>query len=141
MFVLDTDLVTLLEEAHSSASERLAARLDRIPADEVMTTIVTYEEQTRGWLAYMARSKLLKQQVDAYRRLERHVDFYRKIAILPFDESAATEFQRLKRLRVRVGTMDLRIAAVVLARGATLLSRNLADFRKVPGLAIADWST
>jgi tRNA(fMet)-specific endonuclease VapC len=36
--------------------------------------------------------------------------------------------------------MDLKIAAIVRARGATLLSRNLVDFRKVPGLKVADWT-
>ena len=36
--------------------------------------------------------------------------------------------------------MDLKIAAIVLANGATLLSRNLSDFRKVPGLKVEDWT-
>ena len=42
--------------------------------------------------------------------------------------------------RVRIGTMDLKIAAIVLAHDATLLSRNLSDFRKVPGLKVEDWT-
>jgi predicted nucleic acid-binding protein len=57
-----------------------------------------------------------------------------------FDERAATEFQRLRRSRLRIGTMDLKIAAIVLAHDATLLSRNLSDFRKVPGLKVEDWT-
>jgi tRNA(fMet)-specific endonuclease VapC len=36
--------------------------------------------------------------------------------------------------------MDLKIAAIVLAHDATLLSRNLSDFRKVPGLKVEDWT-
>jgi tRNA(fMet)-specific endonuclease VapC len=36
--------------------------------------------------------------------------------------------------------MDLKIAAIVLAQDATLLTRNLPDFRKVPRLKIADWT-
>jgi tRNA(fMet)-specific endonuclease VapC len=36
--------------------------------------------------------------------------------------------------------MDLKIATIVLTRDATLLSRNLSDFGKVPGLRIADWT-
>jgi tRNA(fMet)-specific endonuclease VapC len=35
--------------------------------------------------------------------------------------------------------MDLRIAAIALAHDALLLSRNLKDFRKVPGLCVDDW--
>ena len=53
--------------------------------------------------------------------------------VLEFDRPAARVFVDLKRSRIRVGTMDLKIAAIVLARDATLLSRNLGDFRKVPG--------
>jgi len=36
--------------------------------------------------------------------------------------------------------MDLKLASIVLLRNATLLSRNLGDFRKVPGLKVEDWS-
>ena len=36
--------------------------------------------------------------------------------------------------------MDLKIAAIVLASNATLLTKNSSDFRKVPGLAVADWT-
>lgn len=36
--------------------------------------------------------------------------------------------------------MDLRIACIALVTSSTLLSRNLRDFRKVPGLAVEDWT-
>jgi len=88
----------------------------------------------------MARAKSLAQQVEAYAKLKVHLVSYRNILVLDFDESAANEFQRPRRLRIRIGTMDLRIAAIVLAQDATLLSRNLSDFRKVPGLKVEDWT-
>jgi tRNA(fMet)-specific endonuclease VapC len=56
-----------------------------------------------------------------------------------FDEAAAQEFERLRKLRVRIGTMDLKIAAIALANDALLLSANLRDFKKVPGLRIESW--
>ncbi len=85
-------------------------------------------------------ARTLLQQVSAYKRLGRHLDLYRRIRVLEFDETAATEFQRLRQTRIRVGTMDLKIAAVVLAHDGTLLSRNLRDFHKVPGLKVEDWT-
>jgi tRNA(fMet)-specific endonuclease VapC len=65
---------------------------------------------------------------------------YRFIPLLDFDAAAAVEYQRLSRSRLRVGSMDLKIAAITLANDATLITRNLSDFRKVPGLNIEDCS-
>jgi tRNA(fMet)-specific endonuclease VapC len=140
MVVLDTDHLSLLERRESEASRNLQARLDLLDAGSWATTIVTYEEQTRGWLAYMGRAKTMAQEIDAYARLRTHLQSYRYIVLLDFDERAAIEFQRLRRSRIRIGTMDLKIAAIVLTLDATLLTTNLSDFRKIPGLKIADWT-
>jgi tRNA(fMet)-specific endonuclease VapC len=141
MVVLDTDHVTLVEWGQGEDAQRLRARLEQFPAEERATTIITFEEQTRGWLAYLARARTVAEMVKAFGKLSRHLDVYRPMQVLRFDERAAAEFQRLHKLRLRIGTKDLQIAAVVLARGATLLSRNLSDFRQVPGLTVEDWTT
>ena len=60
--------------------------------------------------------------------------------MLDFDEAAAAKFEDLQRLRLRIGTMDLKIAAIAVSRGATVLSRNLKDFGRVPGLKAEDWT-
>jgi tRNA(fMet)-specific endonuclease VapC len=57
MVVLDTDHLTLLEIRQSAGSQVLRVRLDQLDTGSRATTIVTYEEQTRGWMAYMARAK------------------------------------------------------------------------------------
>jgi tRNA(fMet)-specific endonuclease VapC len=67
------------------------------------------------------------------------VDFAAR-AMLDFDATSANEVTRLKKLKVRIGTMDLKIAAIVLAHNAKLITRNLIDFRKVPGLVAEDWA-
>ncbi len=141
MVVLDTDHITLLEQARGEDFRRLTDRLGDLPASDRVTTIISYEEQTCGWLAYISRARTLSQQIDAYRKLNHHLDTYRGIEVLEFDEKAATEFQRLRNLGVRVGTMDLKIASIVLALGAKLLSRNLSDFRRIPNLDIEDWTS
>jgi tRNA(fMet)-specific endonuclease VapC len=68
------------------------------------------------------------------------LDNYCRISVLVFDVPAAATFQQLRRMRLRIGTMDLKIAAIVLSREATLLSRNLIDFGRVPGLQVEDWT-
>jgi tRNA(fMet)-specific endonuclease VapC len=140
MVVLDTDHLSLLESITSSERDRLVSRLEEFPADEIATTIITHEEQTRGWLAYVAGARTVAGQVKAYAKLRKHLQTYRDITVLDFDDRAAHQFQSLREARVRIGSMDLKIAAIVLAHDVTLLSRNLADFRKVPNLRVEDWT-
>jgi predicted nucleic acid-binding protein len=54
--------------------------------------------------------------------------------------AAATTIEQLIQHRIRIGTMDLKIAAIVLSRGATLLTCNQRDFGQVPGLRFEDWT-
>ena len=62
------------------------------------------------------------------------------MTVLPFDVRAAAHFDELKGQRIRVGTQDLKIAAIALANDATVLTRNTQDFSRVPGLKFEDWS-
>jgi tRNA(fMet)-specific endonuclease VapC len=140
MVILDTDLVSLLQAEDSKPKAVLSARLRGLQSVGVATTIVTYEEQMRGWLAYKARAKGVTQEAVAYGKLKNHIENYRTIVVLDFDGYAAAEYQRLRGRRIRIGTMDLKIAAIAILHDATLATRNLADFRKVPGLRIEDWT-
>ena len=140
MNVLDTDHLSLLERADSPERQRLQARLDASGEAPPTATIISYEEQVRGWLSYLARARSLQVQIDGYQRLLRQHRHYCSLRILHFDEQAAVEFQRLRKSRLRLATMDLKIAAITLVRGATLLTRNMGDFGKVPGLQVDDWT-
>jgi tRNA(fMet)-specific endonuclease VapC len=60
--------------------------------------------------------------------------------VLHFDSAAAATFANLTASRVRIATMDLRIAAIALTRGLILVTRNQVDFEKVPRLQIEDWT-
>ena len=138
MYLFDTDHITALDRG-GEEGERLRTHLAHIPPEEVAVSVVSYEEQIRGWLAYIAQLRAVDRQVAGYHRLERMLEFYCVTPLLPFDARAAEQFQRLWVARIRIGTMDLKIAAIALANDAILLSRNLTDFSKVPALRVEDW--
>ena len=94
----------------------------------------------RGWLAFIAKSKTIEQRVYAYKKLHPFLESYRNTLVLDFDEAAAEVFQKLKSQKIRIGTMDLKIAAIAFSRNAILISRNLADFEQVPDLVVEDWT-
>ena len=139
MWLLDTDYLSILERGGSDALP-IQMRLDQVPVDEVGTTIVNYEEQMRGWLSRAAQASTPTQLQRTYALLEDHVATFRALTVLSFDAQAASEFERLVKARIRIGTMDLRIAAICLANDATLLTRNSKDFGQVPELKFEDWS-
>ncbi|MEO6751169.1 MAG: type II toxin-antitoxin system VapC family toxin, partial [Chthoniobacteraceae bacterium] len=65
MFVLDTDQLSVLEGPDVALRQTLVARLAP-QADALFTTIISVEEQMRGWLAEIRRTNDPRQQVRAY---------------------------------------------------------------------------
>jgi tRNA(fMet)-specific endonuclease VapC len=140
IYILDTDVFTIAELPDSREYGTLHSRVLELTTDDALvTTIVTYEEQTRGWLAYAAKSQRTTHQIKAYARLGKHLRTYSGFRVLDFDESAAREFDRLRGLKLRTGSADLKIAAITISQNAILISRNLADFKKIPDLHVEDW--
>ncbi len=137
MLVLDTDHLVEFDRG-SAVGAALQHKIDNA-GEEVATTIISVEEQFRGWLAQIHRQQDPHQQIVAYQRLQRRIEFFAAWYVLPWDTDSASTFQGLRKNRIRIGTMDLKIASIVLAHNATLLSRNLRDFQQVPGLRVEDW--
>ena len=103
-------------------------------------SIVTIEEQLRGWLAYVAKAPAVEGAIKGYSKLREVIQRFSEINVLDFDSKAAKVFVELKSQGVRVGTMDLRIAAIAIANDLTLLTRNTIDFERVPNLRFEDWA-
>jgi tRNA(fMet)-specific endonuclease VapC len=65
------------------------------------------------------------------------------ISILPFDDRAASFAARLRydlgQSGIAIGLVDTLIAGTVLAHGAKLISHNIREFARVPGLQVEDW--
>jgi len=130
----------LLQRENILVSSRLQGNLDRFSSEEIYTTIISFEEQMRGWLSFVARSRTLEQQIYAYQKLHEFLKTYRNALILDFDEKAADVFQELKSQKIRVGTMDLKIAAIAVSNNAILVSRNVSDYEQIPNLTVHDWT-
>jgi tRNA(fMet)-specific endonuclease VapC len=140
MIILDTDHISLLQHSDSAEGQRLLQRLTTSPDPDVVTTVVTVEEQMRGWLQVIARYRDLQQQAAYYDKLIEFVRFFGRWRILPLSEPPVQTFRDLQQARVRIATTDLKIAAITLANRGLLLSRNMSDFQQVPELRVEDWT-
>jgi tRNA(fMet)-specific endonuclease VapC len=138
MLVLDTDHVTEYQKGTSPEAKRLKIRLDQA-TEPYATTIITVEEMVRGWMAAIRRIQDPHQQVNAYGKLGQLFRFFATWNVLGWDNAAADQFQALRQTKIRVGTMDLKIASICLTNNAILLTRNRKDFEHVPGLQLDDW--
>lgn len=139
MILLDTDHLTLLKYPESDRCVRLTERLRGQAHETVAISIITVEEQMRGWLAAIAKERHARRQVLGYAELARLFEYFQAFAIVPFDDRAADQFEDLCSSRIRLGTMDLKIAAIALVNQALLLSANRRDFEQVPGLRVENW--
>lgn len=138
MYLLDTDHMTILERGGTSALS-LTLKLGTVPEWQIVTSIVSYEEQCKGWLAKTARERD-EALVRAYMQLGQHLEIYAGMAVLPYDDRAHMLFLRLQNQKIRIGTQDLKIASIALANDAIVLTRNTRDFSRIPGLKYEDWS-
>lgn len=139
MILLDTDHLTILSYPGTPRFEALVDRMGASTDQQFGTTIITVEEQWRGWFAYVARHKDIRRQVRAYEELIQLHAFLNDWTILPFNDAAADRFEQIRAAGVRIGTMDLKIASIALVQQALLLSGNLSDFQQVTGLRVESW--
>ena len=141
IYLLDTDHISELQGI-AIGGRRLTERLGRIAPDDYGTTIITFEEQIRGRLAQAAASKATAaaSSVTFYALLNGTLRFYQNIAVWQYTQEAALRYEALRSAKIRVGTQDLKIAAVALSAGATLLTRNARDFAQIPSLLVEDWT-
>jgi tRNA(fMet)-specific endonuclease VapC len=136
LFVLDTDTLVLFQEGHATVCQRLLSQ----PLDDLAVTVISVEEQLSGWYTLLRRSRDSAQLARAYQRLADTTQLLGRFPILSFTESAIQRFEELKSLKLTVRHMDLRIAAITLEHGGTLVTRNVRDFRGIPSLVVEDWS-
>jgi tRNA(fMet)-specific endonuclease VapC len=128
-YLLDTDSVSFALRGHGEVGARLQARR---PSDLCMSAITLAE------LRYGADRK-------GSRKLHALIDtFAAALEVASFDEAAAAEYGRIGSMLAERGTpigeFDVLIAAHAVALRCTLVTNNVRQFSKVPGLSVENWA-
>jgi len=114
-------------------SDAIRNKLPTIPARDIVVCSVV-----RAELAYGAA----KSQTPAASAAKQQ-RFLRPYATLPFDDAASHEYGRIRAALEAAGTpigpYDLQIAAIALVHGLIVVTHNVGEFGRVPGLQIEDW--
>lgn len=140
MLVLDTDGLSVYLDEDASLHGRVRARLARADGGPAVVTAVSIQEVMRGRLAAVNAERRPGDIVEAYRLLVLTFERLKTVQALPFGAAAQTRFEQFRHEKLRTPTLDLRIACVALVHNVTVLTRNLSDFRPVPGLHVEDWA-
>ena len=135
MLVLDTDAISIIQRgSQGSQFSALMAFLDDAK-DDVYATVISLDEQVHGAFNEIANSNP-QIRIRGYRRLHDLVDDYCGRPMLDYDDKAESIFDRLKGMKGRPATKDLRIASIALSHNATLVTGNVSDFAKIPLLRL-----
>lgn len=134
MIFLDTNVVIDLLGGRRPAVRRRLGEVQTSGGKVGISSIVLFE--LRFGVANSTRREDNERALDAL--LGGGID------VVPFDADDATEAGALRALLRRadreIGPYDLLIAAQARRRGATLVTHNLREFARVPGLVTVDWA-
>lgn len=129
MVVLDTNTVVHYFRGEGNVAERLLACR---PDEVALPAVVVCELETGSRKAPRANRRRAQ--------LQRLLDV---VAVLPFDRAAAIEAAairaELEAIGTPIGPMDTLIAATARAVGGVLVTRNVREFGRVPGLRVESW--
>lgn len=139
-YLLDTDHISFLQRRSGSEFTRLIIRMGQHPPDDFVLSVISFHEQVLGAHNFINRARTNTDTVRGYALLSETLQGFAVSPVLPYDTQAIAVFDELREQQVRVSTMDLRIAAIALSRNLVLLTRNVSDFGKVPGLVTEDWT-
>jgi tRNA(fMet)-specific endonuclease VapC len=128
-YVLDTNTCIFALKLQGRVTDRLR---DHSP-DDIGATIITVAELWFG-ARKSARPEATRREIDA---------FLGPLGVLPFDRAAAEAYAGLRfdleRAGRPIGERDLLIASIAAARGLTVVTHNVSEFGRVPGLNAEDW--
>jgi len=137
LHVLDSDIIRLLRDRHATVESRVLAVTS---PDQIATTVINVHEAIMGWHTYLMKAKTPKEVERGYQEFARAVAGFAGLPIIAYSQAAIARCDALVKLKLGVKKNDLRIAAIALEAGGIVVTRNLRDFQRVPGLVCVDWA-
>ena len=129
-YLLDTNICVYIKN-HRPAE--VLVRFSKLPPGKVVMSAITYGELCFG----AAKSSKPKESQQILERL------IVLIPVLPLDATASMHYgkirQSLQASGRPIGNNDLWIAAHALAGKLILVTNNMAEFKRVPGLKVENW--
>ncbi len=140
IYLLDTTTLTHLRHRHPGVYAAYSQRNDPASGDIVGVASVNVEEVVGGWLGYLQRSQTPQEVQYASQMLNDAVYSLARFPLYAMTDAAVIRHIALRKLKLNVGRNDLRLAALALELGATVVTDNIRDFARVPGLLWVDWT-
>ena len=138
MILLDTNVIS--ELMRPEPDQRLRAWLDGLGARSLATSAITVSEIVYG-LSRLPEGKRRSELLDRFDAL---IFGLPSLPILPLDEPAGRFAGELRALREGLGLgsspSDMMIAGIAMAHGASLATRNVTDFARLPIDLIDPWA-
>jgi len=138
LFLLGTDIASLVLHEH----DRILARIVEVSRDDIDLSLITRLEMLRGRFEAVFKSATAKELLRAASGLARSETFLGEFRVVAIDESVAERFEQLRAIKKlnKIDRGDLLQAAIALANGATLVTRNTKDYANVPNLLVENWA-
>jgi tRNA(fMet)-specific endonuclease VapC len=139
IYILDTDHISLLLGNYPPVRDRVLKS-----KSECSITVISVQEIFNGWVGQLNRVENEAYKIEIYQRLHLTTQFIQQMPALNYEQTASIQYQQIIKanpiLAKRRLEKDMRIAAIALANGGTIVTRNKRDFELVPELVIEDWS-
>jgi tRNA(fMet)-specific endonuclease VapC len=139
-YLLDTDILSLYQFGEPTVSRAIRSR----SPNELSIAVISIEEQLTGWYRLLRRVKQADQLALTYQSLAQTVRFLNRFLnqflIRSFTVGAISRYEQLVRMKLNVGRMDLRIASIALEESCLVVTRNVRDFQRIPGLVVENWA-
>lgn len=130
IYMLDTNIcIYAINKDHEEIRRKLVEHLD----EGICISAITFAELEHG----VYKSAKVEKNADNLAR------FTRIIPVVPFDEHCAAEYGKicayLQKAGTPIGTMDMLIAAHAKSMGASVITNNMREFKRIPDLKLENW--